>query len=315
MSTRRLVSHLRQISLTCSTTEFYTTSTLRSTAKYVLYRQQATTLHAIRSFCVSAQWQSGHNKWSKIRHDKGKKDAQRSGVFSKITDQIIEYTKHQYSTTTIVHCCQKMSGMSGTSIENAVKRGQGLSITGKPLETLLIDGMTMHGVSFIIECMTDNKNRTLQDVRLIINKAGGKTTPVQFLFNKHPFMHLTGPEDLSPESQIAVLEDPVLTLPIEYVGLIPGEVSTWEARVEQTDSPLQIVEDMQKALPEGWSITKTGLKYYPSDHVQVEDDSEEGEGFRSFVEKLEDCNDVAEIYTNLRWSSYEAPTHEIVLTE
>ncbi|EPS41096.1 hypothetical protein H072_5027 [Dactylellina haptotyla CBS 200.50] len=288
---------------------------------WLLHQESATTSTLVRTLCVSAQCQSGHSKWSKIRHDKGKKDANKANSFSKMSEQITEYTKrYGYDPKTnprlkLLLDAAKKSGMSGTSMENAVKRGQGLSISGKPLEMVLIEGMTPHGVSFIVECYTDNKLRTLQDVRLIINKSGGKATPVQYLFLKHPFMHLTGPEDISPEEQLAILEDPVLTLPIEYVGLLPGETSTWEARVEQTDTPLQIVEDMQKALPEGWSITKTGMKYYPSDHVQVEDESEIGESFRSFVDKLEDCSDVSEVYTNLRWSSYEPPTHELVLTE
>ncbi|KAF3081556.1 hypothetical protein TWF569_010808 [Orbilia oligospora] len=274
-----------------------------------------------RTFCVSPHCQSGHNKWSKIRHEKGKKDANKANSFSKLSEQITEYTKRYGSDPKtngrlkLLLDQAKKSGMSGTSMDNAVKRGQGLSISGKPLETVNIEGMTQEGVSFIVECVTDNKLRTLQDVRLIINKAGGKLTPVSYLFVKHPYMHLTGPEDLSPENQTAALEDPILTLPIEYVGLLPGETSTWEARVEYSEPPMQLVEDMQKILPEGWSVTKTGLKYYPSDHVQVEDESEAGDAFRNFVEKLEDCSDVSEIYSNLRWSSYEPPKHEIVLTE
>ncbi|KAF3920383.1 hypothetical protein ABW20_dc0102682 [Dactylellina cionopaga] len=200
-------------------------------------------------------------------------------------------------------------------MENAMKRGQGLSVSGKPLETVLIEGMSQEGVSFIVECVSDNKLRTLQDVRLMIKKASAKAKPVQYLFVKHPFMHLTGPEDVSPEDQIAALEDPILTLPIEYVGLLPGETSTWEARVEYSEPPLQLVEDMQKVLPEGWSVTKTGLKYYPSEYIEIEDESEAGDSFRNLIEKLEDNNDVSEVYTNLRWSSYEPPAHEIVLTD
>ncbi|EWC48288.1 hypothetical protein DRE_02392 [Drechslerella stenobrocha 248] len=208
----------------------------------------------------------------------------------------------------------KKSGMSGTSMENAIKRGQGLSMSGKPLETVLIEGM-FEGVSFIVECLSDNKLRTLQDVRLIMRGAGAKQSSTLFQFTRHPFMHLTGPEDATPEAQLASLEDPTLLLPVDRVTLLPGETSTWEVKVEHSDPPLQIVEEMQEALPEGWSVTKTGLKYYPTTFSSMEDDSEAGENYRNLMAKLEENGDVFEIHTNLRWSDYEAPQHELVLSD
>ncbi|KAF3935614.1 hypothetical protein ABW19_dt0204791 [Dactylella cylindrospora] len=313
MSLNRSLYVLRRASSKCLTngSSPVLTPSLPGHVRHLLEKQYPARLQ-MRALCVSAQCQSGHSKWSKIRHDKGRKDANKANMFSKISEQITEYTKRYGADPKanprlkLLLDHAKKSGMSGTSMENAVKRGQGLSISGKPLETVLIEGMTQDGVSFIV---------TLQDVRLIIKDAGAKLAPTQYLFVKKPFMHITAPEDISPEDQTTALEDPVLTLPIEYVGLLPGETSIWEARVEYSEPPLQLVEEMQKILPEGWSITKTGLKYYPTDHVEVEDESEAGEHFRNFMDKLEDNNDVSEIYSNLRWSSYEEPKHQIVLTE
>ncbi|KAJ6264713.1 hypothetical protein Dda_0863 [Drechslerella dactyloides] len=280
--------------------------------------------HDIKAFSVYAQCQSGHSKWSKIRHDKGKKDANKANAFSKISERITEFTKHwnemaHYAETgygpdprtnpqlKVILDHAKKSGMSGTSMENAVKRGQGLSISGKPLETILIEGM-LEGVSFIV---------TLQDVRLIMGKGGAKQSSTLFQFTKHPFMYVTGPEGELPEAQLAKLEDPALMLPIDRVTLLSSEddVPTWELKVEHSDPPLQIVEDMQRALPEGWSVTKTGMKYYPTSIIELEDDSEGGENFRNLVAKLEENGDVCEIHSNLRWSSYEPPAHELILSD
>ncbi|KAF3907202.1 hypothetical protein ABW21_db0209645 [Orbilia brochopaga] len=146
--------------------------------------------------------------------------------------------------------------------------------------------------------------------------GGAKQSSTLFQFTRHPFMHVCGPEDEAPEAQLAKLEDPALMLPIDRVTLLSGEEApTWELKVEHSDPPLQIVEDVQKALPEGWSVTKTGLKYYPTSVVEIEDDSEGGESFRDLVAKLEENGDVCEIHSNLRWSSYEPPEHELILSE
>jgi transcriptional/translational regulatory protein YebC/TACO1 len=163
--------------------------------------------------------------------------------------------------------------------------------------------------------LTIGTYRTLQNVRLIIKDANGKLTPTQYLFVRQPYMHITGPEDLDQEKQLQTLEDPILSVPVEYAAPIPGEQSTWEARVEHADPPLQIVEEMADLLPEGWSVTKTGLKYYPSDKVEVDDDSEVGIQLRDLLEKLEEDNDVTEIYTNVQWKSYEPPQYKIALLD
>src|ERR1700743_2134873 len=78
----------------------------------------------------------------------------------------------------------KKGQLSKTAIENAIAKGQGKSPSGQALENVPIEAMLPHGVAAMIECQTDNKARTLMDIRYTIGKAGGTTTPTAFMFEK-----------------------------------------------------------------------------------------------------------------------------------
>lgn len=78
----------------------------------------------------------------------------------------------------------KRSGMSKATMESAIAKGQGVTTSGAALEPLTIEAMFPGSVAMVIECMTDQKARTLQEVRYIIKEAGGTVTPTTFLFEK-----------------------------------------------------------------------------------------------------------------------------------
>lgn len=78
----------------------------------------------------------------------------------------------------------KRSGMSKSTIEAAVARGQGISSTGAALESVTIEALLPCSVAVVIECMTDQKARTLQDIRFLIKHHGGTVTPTSYLFEK-----------------------------------------------------------------------------------------------------------------------------------
>lgn len=78
----------------------------------------------------------------------------------------------------------KKQGFPKTSIENAIARGRGVSLSGAPLESLTIEAMLPPSVAVIVECQTDSKLRTLADMRLAVKEAGGSMTPTNHMFER-----------------------------------------------------------------------------------------------------------------------------------
>ena len=100
----------------------------------------------------------------------------------------------------------KKGQLSKTAIEHAIARGQGKSMSGQALENVTIEAMLPHGVAAMIECQTDNKARTLTDIRYIISKAGGTATPTAFLFEKKGRISFEAQEKVGVED---ALEDAI----------------------------------------------------------------------------------------------------------
>ncbi|ORY63499.1 transcriptional regulator TACO1-like protein [Pseudomassariella vexata] len=143
-----------------------------------------------RAFSLSPALPSGHNRWSKIKHEKGaadqKKTAQRS-IFSK---NLTLYTKlygpdpNLNSALANVIAVAKKAGMPKANIDLAVARGQGRSTTGEKLDSVMLEVMMPPSVALVIDIETDNKNRALQDLKLLVKKHNGTVTPTTFLFTK-----------------------------------------------------------------------------------------------------------------------------------
>lgn len=143
-----------------------------------------------RALTTSATALSGHNRWSKIKHDKGKADAiknrQRS-VFSKeiaLASKLFGPEPSLNPRLADLITKAKKEGFAKASIEAAIARGQGRSLTGTSLENVTVEGILPNNVAVIVECETDSKLRTLMDVRLVIKEAGGSATPSSYLFQK-----------------------------------------------------------------------------------------------------------------------------------
>ncbi|TKA71829.1 hypothetical protein B0A49_06172, partial [Cryomyces minteri] len=141
-------------------------------------------------FSTSAPLQSGHSRWSTIKHDKGKNDAiknkQRSIHAHEISQASKVYGPDPNINPRLAHAIAtaKKSGFAKASIEAAIARGQGVSASGAKLESLTIEAILPPSVAVVIDCETDNKLRTLADVRLLIKHYEGNVTPTNYLFAK-----------------------------------------------------------------------------------------------------------------------------------
>ncbi len=121
---------------------------------------------------------SGHSKWASIKHQKGVADARRGQLFTKLTREIIvavrEGGNNPESNFRLRLAVQKArdSNMPTDNIERAIKRGSG-DLGGAILVELMLEGYGPSGIAIMVEALTDNRNRTVQEVRNAFNKSGG----------------------------------------------------------------------------------------------------------------------------------------------
>ncbi|KAM0713392.1 hypothetical protein Q7P37_010354 [Cladosporium fusiforme] len=146
--------------------------------------------HHPRPFTTTPIPPSGHNRWSKIKHDKGKADAHKNRQRSIFAQEIATASKlfgpETSSNPKLADLVTKAKreGFAKASIEAAIARGQGRSLTGAQLESVTVEGILPNNVGVIVECETDGKLRTLAGVRLVIKDNGGAATPSSYLFEK-----------------------------------------------------------------------------------------------------------------------------------
>lgn len=148
------------------------------------------TLCQTRAISTSTSLQSGHSRWSKIKHDKAKVDAGKNRQRSIFAHELATASRlfgpdpNANPRLADLITKAKKEGFAKASIESAIARGQGKSTTGASLESLSIEGILPNNVGVIVECETASKLRTLAEVRLAIKEHGGSTTPTGYLFTK-----------------------------------------------------------------------------------------------------------------------------------
>lgn len=144
----------------------------------------------LRGFTTTPRAPSGHSRWSKIKHDKAKVDSQKNKARSVFSQEIATASRlfggdpNANPRLADLITKAKREGFAKASIEAAIARGQGRSLSGANLESVTVEGMLPNNVAVIVECETDNKLRTLAGVRLVIKEHGGSTTPTSYLFTK-----------------------------------------------------------------------------------------------------------------------------------
>jgi YebC/PmpR family DNA-binding regulatory protein len=236
---------------------------------------------------------SGHSKWHNIRLKKGKMDAERGAKFTKLAREIIVAAKsgggNPDANLRLRLAIQKAkeNSMPADKIKNAIQRGTG-EIEGAMIEELVYEGYAPGGVAILVECATDNKNRTVADIRSIFTKRGGRlgeNGSVAYMFNP-PQGLITIPKD-------ATDEDGLIALALEAGA---EDVKTTEDAFEVYTSPgdLPIVEDaIRKA---GIPILESTRTMVPTTTVTV--NAKEASQVLALIEQLEEHDDVQNVYSN-----------------
>jgi len=234
---------------------------------------------------------SGHSKWSTIKRKKGAADAKRGAVFTQVSKDITLAAREgggdpeMNPTLRLAIKKAKIANMPSANIERAINKGNG-NLSGVKYENYIYEGYGPGGVAIMIEVMTDNKNRTVPDIRHIMSKNGGnlgESGCVNWMFEKK------GTITISKEG---IDEDAVLEKSLE---LGANDFESDNTFIEITTSPEEFGDISSGLEKEGYEIEgEVGLTPVNSINVNGNDAKQ----LLQLLEKLEDHEDIQKVYSN-----------------
>ncbi len=249
---------------------------------------------------------SGHNKWSTIKQKKGKNDAARAKVFTKIGRELIVAIKTGGSADPNVNsklrdtiAKAKAANVPNDNIERIIKKAANDSDSTN-YEAVTYEGYGPCGIAVIVEALTDNRNRTAGDLRHYFDKCGGnlgQNGSVSFLFEQKGVIVIDNSEGKISEDRI--FEDAML----DGVNDIKYEDGVIEISTEPNDC-----RNVRLALEElGYSFVSAEVEFVPTTYTAI-DDPEQQEKMQKLIDMLEDDDDVQNVYHN--WDMPEEPDEE-----
>ena len=236
---------------------------------------------------------AGHNKWSSIKHKKAKTDAQKGKIFSKVAREIMQATKlggeDPGMNPRLRLALQKAKevNMPNDNVKRAIQKGAG-SEGENQLEELQFEAYGPHGIAILIDTLTDNRNRTITNLKVILNKGGGNLADkgaVSYLFETKGliFFETTEHEDRIIDLAIEKGADDIDTKPEGEIEIITS--------IDNLES-LKTCYDNQ-----GFNYETATLTKIPSTFVSIT--HEQFEKVEALLEKIEDDDDVQEVYSNI----------------
>jgi YebC/PmpR family DNA-binding regulatory protein len=232
---------------------------------------------------------SGHSKWATIKRQKGANDAKRGALFTKLGNQIAIAARSgtdpaSNSALALAIEKAKAANMPGANIERSIQRAADKSAA--QLEQALYEGYGPGGVAVLVEVATDNKNRTLPEVRSAFNKHGGNMAEpgsVSFLFSRKGVVRAKAQgEDLELAAIEAGAED------------IFEEPETGETVIHTAQNDLAKVRDGLKA---NYEVVDAELTYVPNNTLEITE-PETARKIINLMDALEELDDVAATHTN-----------------
>ena len=237
---------------------------------------------------------SGHSKWKTIKAKKGKEDQRRASVFTKLARYITVAVKEGGSNPEFNPSLKsaiekaKAENMPNDNIERAIKKGEGGEGDAN-YENVTYEGYGIGGVAVIVECLTDNRNRTASDVRHAFDKHGGNlgtTGCVSYLFDKKGFIAL--------ENDGSVDED---TLTMDAIDLGAEDFKAYEEGYEIYTSVEDFNQVVEGLKDRGYKLSDFDISNIPQTTVKL--DEEQAIKFEKMVDDLEESDDVQSVSHNL----------------
>jgi YebC/PmpR family DNA-binding regulatory protein len=237
---------------------------------------------------------SGHSKWSTIKRKKAAVDAKRGNLFTRLAREITIAAREgggdpdtNFNLRLAVDRA-KSNNMPKENIERAIKRGTGEDKSGAALEQIIYEGYAPNGVALMVEVVTDNRNRTVADIRHILSRAGGSMAEagsVSWQFHRSAYFAFSSEGinteevfdlavDAGAEDVILGEDDIEIFAPVEYFKEINDLLE--ESNIDLDEAALRMIPSVRMQLP-------------PDKTLQV----------MRLIEALEDCDDVQEVFSNL----------------
>jgi len=240
---------------------------------------------------------SGHSKWSNIKHKKAKEDAKRAKLFTKLVREITVAARQKGGGDPEMNFQLRLAidrakdaNMPKENIERAIKRGTG-ELEGLDLEEVMYEGYAPNGVALLVQTVTDNRNRTVSELRGALSKKGGKLADagaVAWQFERKGYIAV--PPDGVDEDMLFEIAVEAGAEDIEF-GDDLVEVYTTPAHFEAVQGALEEA-DIPQDTAELTMVSNATVPMEEDDVLKV----------MKIIDAVEDLDDVQQVYSNLEIS-------------
>ena len=236
---------------------------------------------------------SGHSKWANIKHKKGKADALRGKITTKISREITIAVRMGGADPTgnmklkLALSKAKANNIPKDNIQRAIQKGAG-ALEGQSFEEITYEGYGPAGVAMMVSCLTDNRNRTAADVRHVFSKYGGNlgaTGCVGYMFQQKGVFAVS--------KETGVEEDDLMMVALEAGA---EDIKNEEEGFEIVTTP-DTFDDVEKALADaGIEVEMAEITMIPDTMAELS--AEDAERVQQMLDVLEDLDDVQDVYHN-----------------
>lgn len=235
---------------------------------------------------------SGHSKWSSIKHKKAATDAKRGNMFTRFIREISVAARSgggdPEANSRLRHAIDgaRAVNMPNDNIKKAIMRGTG-ELEGVSYEELTYEGYGPGGVAILVECMTDNKNRTVSEVRHVFTKYNGNLGEqgcVSWMFTRKGVIHV--PQD-------AIGEDALMEIVLES----GAEDMTKESKIYEIQTAVEDFDKVKNSLEsKKIPVESAEISRVPSTYIKME--GKHAEQMLRLFDKLEELDDVQNVWAN-----------------
>lgn len=236
---------------------------------------------------------SGHSKWANIKNKKAKTDAVKGKIFTKIGRELAVAAKQgadpaSNSKLADVIAKAKAANMPNDNISRSIKKAAG-ELNNVSFETLIYEGYGVGGSAVIVKTLTDNKNRTVGEVRHSFDKYGGSmgsNGSVMYLFDNLGV--------IAVERTVSLDEDTMMELALEAGA---DDVITYDDSYEVHTAPGDFSAVRKFLEAKGLTFVEADIELVPKDKITL--DEKQAETFQKMLDSLDESDDVQDIYHNV----------------
>ncbi len=236
---------------------------------------------------------SGHSKWSTIKRKKGKEDAKRGNLFTKLIKEITVAARqgggdpesNPRLRSAVVSA--RAANMPHDNIERAIKKGTG-ELPGVSYEDVSYEGYGPGGVAMFIECLTDNKNRTVSEIRYILSKNGGRMADVGSVLWVFDKKGLVAIEEKNVDDEDRLMD--------AVISAGADDVTNDDGVFEIVAAPERLADLQELLAAEGFEIQSAEVTMVPKNTVKLE--GKDAMQMLRLMDRLEQSDDVQNVFAN-----------------